>query len=250
MRGGTGEVLTNLRTGEVAEQAGVNVQTLRYYERRGLITSPQRTPGGHRAYPPDTVTLIGVIKAAQRLGFTLEEVADLLDTGRRTHPATDLQDRVRAKLGEIDQKLRDLTPDPRHPPSGDRRRLRQPDRLLLQRLPPTVRRACRRSRPVTVQDHNPDRADLTEHAQPIDSGPPRRSAIAAALAALACAACCALPVLIAGGLLTASGAALTQNILLATAGLLFAAAAGLWWLKRRTAAASAHSGCAAGNCSC
>lgn len=109
MRGVTREVLTNLRTGEVAEQAGVNVQTLRYYERRGLITSPQRTPGGHRAYPPDTVTLIGVIKAAQRLGFTLEEVADLLATGRRTHPATDLQDRARAKLGEIDQKLRDLT---------------------------------------------------------------------------------------------------------------------------------------------
>src|SRR2546429_200278 len=59
-----------LRTGEVAERAGVNVQTLRYYERRGLIAEPARSIGGHRTYPPDTVALIGVIKAAQRLGFT------------------------------------------------------------------------------------------------------------------------------------------------------------------------------------
>lgn len=66
-----------LRTGEVAEQAGVNIQTLRYYERRGLIAEPARGPGGHRAYPSDTVTLIGVIRAAQRLGFTLDEVTEL-----------------------------------------------------------------------------------------------------------------------------------------------------------------------------
>jgi len=59
-----------LRTGEVAEQAGVNIQTLRYYERRGLLTAPHRTNGGHRLYPADTVALLNVIKAAQRLGFT------------------------------------------------------------------------------------------------------------------------------------------------------------------------------------
>ncbi|WP_088312792.1 MerR family transcriptional regulator [Kineosporia sp. R_H_3] len=98
-----------LRTSEVAERAGVNVQTLRYYERRELITTPQRSPGGHRTYPAETVTLIGVIKAAQRLGFTLDEIADLLATGRRAHPTPDLQDRARAKLDEIDHKLRDLT---------------------------------------------------------------------------------------------------------------------------------------------
>jgi DNA-binding transcriptional MerR regulator len=67
-----------LRTGEVAQRAGVNVQTLRYYERRGLIAAPARSPGGHRTYPSDTVTLVTVIKVAQRLGFTLDEVADLL----------------------------------------------------------------------------------------------------------------------------------------------------------------------------
>lgn len=98
-----------LRTGEVAEQAGVNIQTLRYYERRGLLAEPHRSNGGHRLYPPDTVALLNVIKAAQRLGFTLDEVADLLDAGRRRHPSPDLRERAISKIAEIDQKIADLT---------------------------------------------------------------------------------------------------------------------------------------------
>ena len=97
-----------LRTGEVAQLAGVNIQTLRYYERRGLISEPQRSPGGHRTYPPDIVALLGVIKAAQRLGFTLDEVAELIDTGRPRHPTPDLQERASRKLAEVEQKLSDL----------------------------------------------------------------------------------------------------------------------------------------------
>ncbi|MEV6596949.1 MerR family transcriptional regulator [Actinoplanes sp. NPDC051346] len=97
-----------LRTGEVAERAGVNIQTLRYYERRGLIAEPDRSPGGHRTYPADTVTLLGVIKAAQRLGFTLDEVAELLDTGRRGHPTPDLKARAEAKIAEVERKIADL----------------------------------------------------------------------------------------------------------------------------------------------
>jgi MerR family transcriptional regulator, mercuric resistance operon regulatory protein len=97
-----------LRTGEVAEQAGVNIQTLRYYERRGLLAEPARSIGGHRLYPPDTVALLGVIKAAQRLGFTLDEVAELIDAGRRRHPAPDLRQRAIDKLGEIDARIADL----------------------------------------------------------------------------------------------------------------------------------------------
>jgi DNA-binding transcriptional MerR regulator len=98
-----------LRSGQVAEQAGVNLQTLRYYERRGLIAEPRRSPGGHRAYPPETVTLLTVIKAAQRLGFTLEEVAELLDTGRRGHPTPDLRARAQEKIAEVDGRIADLT---------------------------------------------------------------------------------------------------------------------------------------------
>ncbi len=98
-----------LRSGQVAARAGVNPQTLRYYERRGLIAEPARSPGGHRAYPPETVTLLTVIKAAQRLGFTLEEVAELLDTGRRGHPTPDLRARAQVKIAEVEAKITDLT---------------------------------------------------------------------------------------------------------------------------------------------
>ena len=98
-----------LRTGEVAELAGVNIQTLRYYERRGLITEPVRSIGGHRLYPADTVALLTVIKSAQRLGFTLDEVADLVAAGRRRHPPADLRQRAIDKMVEIDAKIADLT---------------------------------------------------------------------------------------------------------------------------------------------
>lgn len=97
-----------LRTGEVADLAGVNVQTLRYYERRGLIAEPLRSIGGHRAYPPDTVALIGAIKAAQRLGFTLDEIVDLLEASRGGHRTGDLRRRAADKIVEIDRKLADL----------------------------------------------------------------------------------------------------------------------------------------------
>ncbi|MGW6935551.1 MerR family transcriptional regulator [Lentzea sp. NPDC054927] len=99
-----------LRTGQVAEAAGVNIQTLRYYERRGLLAEPERSLGGHRMYPAEAVTTLRVIKAAQRLGFTLEEVADLLDAGRHRHGAADfgLQSRARAKLEEVEARISDL----------------------------------------------------------------------------------------------------------------------------------------------
>ncbi|MFG1865849.1 MerR family transcriptional regulator [Microbispora bryophytorum] len=99
----------HLRSGQVARRAGVNPQTLRYYERRGLIAEPARSPGGHRAYPPETVTLLTVIKAAQRLGFTLDEVAELIDAGRRGHPTPDLRARAQAKIAEVDARIADLT---------------------------------------------------------------------------------------------------------------------------------------------
>ena len=77
--------MSGLRSGQVAQAAGVNLQTLRYYERRGLLAEPGRTLGGHRLYPAETVSTLRVIKAAQRLGFSLDEVADLLDLGTHQH---------------------------------------------------------------------------------------------------------------------------------------------------------------------
>ncbi|MEU3163818.1 MerR family transcriptional regulator [Streptosporangium sp. NPDC006930] len=99
-----------LRTGEVAEAAGVNTQTLRYYHRRGLLREPRRSNGGHRLYPPETVTVLRVIKVAQRLGFTLEEVADLVEATAHRHGRPDggLRARATAKLAEVEQKIADL----------------------------------------------------------------------------------------------------------------------------------------------
>ncbi len=101
-----------LRAGQVAVAAGVNLQTLRYYQRRGLLAAPDRTLGGHRVYSGEVVTLLRVIKTAQRLGFTLTEVADLLETGAHHHGHrvdAGLQAGAAAKLAEVDQKITDLT---------------------------------------------------------------------------------------------------------------------------------------------
>ena len=102
---------SGLRRGQVAAAADVNIETLRYYERRGLLAEPNRSPGGHRLYPPEAVTVLRVIKAAQRLGFTLDEVADLLELGRHRHGKrvdAGLQQRAREKLVEVEERISDL----------------------------------------------------------------------------------------------------------------------------------------------
>ncbi|MBA3233955.1 MAG: MerR family transcriptional regulator [Propionibacteriales bacterium] len=98
----------SLRTGEVAKAAGVNRETLRYYERRGLLEKPDRSPGGHRLYDDQAVTTLRIIGVAQRLGFTLDEVADLIEVGRRRDRDSGLQMRAREKLVEIEQRMADL----------------------------------------------------------------------------------------------------------------------------------------------
>jgi DNA-binding transcriptional MerR regulator len=121
-RGESADEPSSLRSGQVAAAAEVNIETLRYYERRGLLPEPDRSPGGHRLYPVETVTVLRVIKAAQRLGFMLEEVAELLDVGRHHHHTgslrrtsrlsreedAGLQQRVRVKLVEVEERIRDL----------------------------------------------------------------------------------------------------------------------------------------------
>lgn len=99
-----------LRSGQVAAAAGVNPQTLRYYERRGLVAEPDRTLGGHRLYPPGTVRLLRTIKTAQRLGFTLDEVAALLALSASNRgTAGGLRRHAEAKLADVEQRIADLT---------------------------------------------------------------------------------------------------------------------------------------------
>ena len=72
------ETSRKLTIGRLAEQAGVNIETIRYYQRIGLIIEPPRPAQGYRAYPAGAVSRIRFIRRAQDLGFTLKEIADLL----------------------------------------------------------------------------------------------------------------------------------------------------------------------------
>lgn len=98
-----------LRIGEVASKAGVNIQTLRYYERRGLLEAPERTPSGYREYPEETVRLIRFIKRAQDLGFTLKEIEELIALrDAKGRKRSEVRALAEAKMGDIDKKLAQL----------------------------------------------------------------------------------------------------------------------------------------------
>lgn len=99
-----------MQTSEVATRAGVNVQTLRYYERRGLLGRPPRTASGYRQYPDDAVRIVRFVKRAQDLGFTLDEVEQLLRL-RRVHPSRRVEVRAlaTAKIADIDTRIEQLT---------------------------------------------------------------------------------------------------------------------------------------------
>jgi DNA-binding transcriptional MerR regulator len=84
----------------------VNVETLRYYERRGLLPAPERTPSGHRRYDEETVRFVGAIKEAQAVGFTLAEIAKYLGAARRSSvPSEALRVRMAAKIDQIDGRI-------------------------------------------------------------------------------------------------------------------------------------------------
>jgi DNA-binding transcriptional MerR regulator len=100
-------VSAGLRSGQLAAAAGVTVETLRFYERRGLLQEPGRTLGGHRLYPAESLTVLRAIRGAQRLGFTLAEIAELLGTGSRRR-SVGLADRAAARLAEVEAALQDL----------------------------------------------------------------------------------------------------------------------------------------------
>lgn len=95
--------------GRMAEAAGVNVPTVRYYERRGIIAEPPRTASGYRQYDEAVVERIRFIRRAQDLGFALEEIEDLLAL-RVDDPAAcgTVEAATRAKLDSVESKLREL----------------------------------------------------------------------------------------------------------------------------------------------
>jgi MerR family mercuric resistance operon transcriptional regulator len=98
----------DLTIGKFAERAGVNVETIRYYQRRGLLEEPKKPLGGYRRYPSDMAKRVRFIKRAQALGFTLEEVAGLLRLDTASACAETRQFAAH-KLSLIQEKLVELT---------------------------------------------------------------------------------------------------------------------------------------------
>jgi DNA-binding transcriptional MerR regulator len=97
-------------TSQLADQVGVNPQTLRYYERRGLLAPPRRSPSGYRDYPDSAVRLVRFVKRVQQLGFTLEDASRLLQLAVGGPRACErARAMATAHIADIDQRIEDLT---------------------------------------------------------------------------------------------------------------------------------------------
>jgi Hg(II)-responsive transcriptional regulator len=102
--------MSGLTIGEVAEQANVHMETLRYYERRGLVARPPRSASNYRRYPEDAVRRVRFIKRAQELGFSLNDIKELLSL--RADPeagCAEVRACAEAKIKDIDAKIGALT---------------------------------------------------------------------------------------------------------------------------------------------
>lgn len=100
---------TVLTIGGLARSAGVGVETVRFYERKGLLPEPPRSPSGYRQYPPDTVERLRFIRRAQDLGFALSQIADLLELRVDEVAACGtVEAQAREKLALVAGKMKEL----------------------------------------------------------------------------------------------------------------------------------------------
>lgn len=101
--------MNTMTIGQLAKRAGVNLETIRYYERRSLLPEPSRRASGYRQYPSNAVARIRFIKRAQELGFSLNEIAELLSLRVDAQTAcNEVQQLAEIKVIEVDQKLQTL----------------------------------------------------------------------------------------------------------------------------------------------
>lgn len=98
--------MEGLTIGRLAREGQVNVETIRYYERRGLLPRPPRRPSGYRIFPASAVQMLRFVKSAQEIGFSLKEIKELLSL--RIQPGrtcADVRNRAEQKIAEIDRKI-------------------------------------------------------------------------------------------------------------------------------------------------
>jgi len=101
--------VTNLAIGELGRLTGTKVETIRYYERIGLLTAPERTAGNYRAYSPEDLNRLSFIRRSRDLGFSLDQVRALLDlSDDRNRPCEAIDGIAREHLAEVDRKIADL----------------------------------------------------------------------------------------------------------------------------------------------
>ena len=98
-----------LKIGEVAKASGIGIEALRFYERSGLLGRPRRTESGYRVYEPEVLTRLDFIKRAQVLGFSLQEIKQIIADKAAGHsPCHEVREIVRHRLAELDEKMREM----------------------------------------------------------------------------------------------------------------------------------------------
>ena len=99
-----------VRAGELARAAGVSTDTLRHYERKGVLQRPRRSPNGYREYPPDALARVLLVRRALAFGFTLDELARVLRARERGGaPCREVRALAASKLTDVEARLRELT---------------------------------------------------------------------------------------------------------------------------------------------
>ena len=98
-----------MKIGEIAKRSGTGIETIRYYEREGLLQEPERRPSGYRQYEESTVDRLEYIRRAKELGFTLAEIRELLELSFSAHQGCDhIRQLAETKMMDIEKKIRNL----------------------------------------------------------------------------------------------------------------------------------------------
>jgi len=99
----------SLKIGEVAKASGIGIETLRFYEKSGLLDQPSRTGSGYRLYDPNVLDRLDFIKRAQVLGFSLDEIRKIIaDRRAGQSPCAEVREIVRNRLAELDERMREM----------------------------------------------------------------------------------------------------------------------------------------------
>jgi DNA-binding transcriptional MerR regulator len=98
-----------LKIGDVSKQSGIGIEALRFYEKSGLLEKPSRTLSGYRVYDADVLERLAFIKQSQALGFSLDEIKQIIDDARKgKSPCAEVREIVRHRLEELDERMREM----------------------------------------------------------------------------------------------------------------------------------------------